>query len=188
MKNKKHLSRRELVRDIGIIVISIVTAILLVKSGLIEEVMNATKDAYLLGSFVAGFFFTSAFTTPLAVVALIEIAEVSGHPLLVALVGALGGLLGDLCLFLFIRDSFGENLRIMLESSKWRRWSKIFHLKLFRWITPLIGGILIASPLPTDELGLAMMGLSKTKTALLVPISYSMNFLGILFIVLVFHF
>ena len=46
---------------------------------------------------------------------------------------------------------------------------------------PLTGAIIIASPLP-DELGLAMMGLSRVPIAAFIPISYTMNFLGILLI------
>jgi len=42
----------------------------------------------------------------------------------------------------------------------------------------------VISPLP-DELGLAMMGLSKMKTSLFIPISFILNSLGILAIGLI---
>jgi len=42
----------------------------------------------------------------------------------------------------------------------------------------------VASPIP-DELGLAMMGLSKMRTSLFVPVSLVMNSAGILLVGLV---
>jgi len=58
------------------------------------------------------------------------------------------------------------------------------HLRLFRWSMVLFGALVIASPLP-DEIGLAMMGLSKVKTLLFIPISFSLNAFGILIIGLI---
>ena len=178
---------RELKQEAGIIVLSVIVAVLLVKSGAIEQFITLTKDAYLIGSFIAGIFFTSAFTLPLSTVALVEIAQNSGHPVMVSIVGAMGGVVGDLILFFFIRDNLGKNLETLIKTSKLKRWSSIFHLKFFRYLTPLIGALIIASPLP-DELGLAMMGFSRMRTSLLIPISYSMNLLGILAVISLLHF
>ncbi len=180
-------SVKELKRDGAIIILSLFVAVLLVKSGAILQFVTWTKDAYIIGSFVAGIFFTSAFTLPISTVALVEIAEVSGQPFTVTFIGALGAVLGDLLLFFFIRDSLGASLKIMLGASRVKRWSSIFHLKLFRYLTPLLGALIIASPLP-DELGLAMMGFSRMHIGLLIPISYSMNFLGILVVTSLLHF
>ncbi|OGG78335.1 hypothetical protein A3A36_01445 [Candidatus Kaiserbacteria bacterium RIFCSPLOWO2_01_FULL_52_12b] len=55
----------------------------------------------------------------------------------------------------------------------------IFRPRLFKWLIPFVGALIIASPLP-DEAGLAMMGLSKMKTSVFIPISFALNFLGIL--------
>ncbi|KKR47070.1 MAG: hypothetical protein UT80_C0011G0001, partial [Parcubacteria group bacterium GW2011_GWC1_40_13] len=60
-----------------------------------------------------------------------------------------------------------------------KRLFSIFRPKLFKWLIPFIGALIIASPLP-DEAGLAMMGLSKMKTSVFIPISFALNFLGIL--------
>lgn len=57
-------------------------------------------------------------------------------------------------------------------------------MKVFRWITFFLGALVISSPLP-DELGLAMMGLSKAKMSTLIPVSLIFNSLGILAIALV---
>ena len=57
----------------------------------------------------------------------------------------------------------------------------LFKFKFFRWLTWLIGGLIIASPLP-DELGISLLGFSKAKTSLFIVLSFVFNFLGILFI------
>ena len=54
----------------------------------------------------------------------------------------------------------------------------LFKLRSFRWLTFFAGGFIIASPLP-DELGIALLGFSKLKTSLFVPLSFTFNFLGI---------
>lgn len=60
----------------------------------------------------------------------------------------------------------------------------IFRLRIFRWSIAFLGALVIASPLP-DELGLMMLGFSKIKTSFFVPISFLLNFLGILVIGLI---
>ena len=42
----------------------------------------------------------------------------------------------------------------------------------------MLGAAIIASPLP-DEIGLSLMGMSKTRVAVLIPVSFAMNALGI---------
>lgn len=170
--------------DIGIIVLSIIVAIIFIKTGVIEEILKQTRDLWFLDSFIAGMFFTSIFTTIPAIVALGEIAQSSQSVLLVAIFGGLGALCGDLIIFRFMRDRFGEDIIRLIRNSGngWLR--SIVRLKSFRWLTFSLGAMVIASPLP-DELGLTMMGFSKTKTSLFVPVSFVFNFLGILAISLV---
>lgn len=180
MENQKN----NLTRDIGAIVLSIIVAIILIKTGAIEEILKQTRDLWFLDSFIAGMFFTSVFTTVPAMVALGEIAQSSQSVLLVAIFGGLGALCGDLIIFRFMRDRFGEDIMRLIRTSGNGRLRSIVRLKSFRWLTFFFGALVIASPLP-DELGLTMMGFSKTKTLLFVPVSFVFNFLGILVIGLV---
>ncbi|MFH1036657.1 MAG: hypothetical protein V1756_01130 [Patescibacteria group bacterium] len=173
-----------LTRDIGIIVLSIIVAIIFIKTGVIEEILKQTRDLWFLDSFVAGMFFTSVFTTIPAIVALGEIAQSSQSVLIVAIFGGLGALCGDLIVFRFMRDRFGEDIMHLIRNSGNSRLQSIIRLKSFRWLTFFLGALVIASPLP-DELGLTMMGLSKTKTSLFIPVSFIFNSLGILVIGLV---
>ncbi|HEY4478659.1 MAG TPA: hypothetical protein VI775_02350, partial [Candidatus Paceibacterota bacterium] len=52
------------------------------------------------------------------------------------------------------------------------------HFGFLKWLSPLIGAFIIASPLP-DELGVALLGMSKIRIAVLIPLSFTMNILGI---------
>lgn len=170
-------------RDFGIVGLSIIVAVVLARSDAMQEILHATADIKALASFLAGMFFTSVFTTAPATVALGELSF-SYSPFLVAFWGALGALLGDFILFTFVRDHLTEDIKYVLGRSGWHRWGWVFRWPLVRRLMPFIGGLIIASPLP-DELGMILLGFSKTKDQYVVPISLVFNFLGILAVTLV---
>ena len=91
-------------------------------------------------------------------------------------------MVGDLTIFFLVRDRFAEDIVEVLKISKSKKIIHFFKKGFFRWLSPVIGAIIIASPLP-DEIGITMMGLSKTKLSLLIPISFIMNFIGVLAVV-----
>lgn len=168
-------------QDLGIVVTSILIAIILVKTKVLTNILISSSELKLFGSFVAGMFFTSVFTTAPAIVTLGEIAN-SSSIFITALFGASGALIGDLIIFQFIRDRLGEHLLELLKhGSSWKRLKHLFRLRYFRWFTFLVGGIIIASPLP-DELGIGLLGFSKMKNSRFIPLSFIFNFIGILVI------
>lgn len=173
-----------LIQDAAIILGSIVVAVVLAKTDVLKSVLSSTKDAALFGSFIAGMFFTSVFTAPLATVALGEIAQT--YPVwLTALFGAMGAVIGDLIIFRFIRDRFSEHVRLLAKrQGALKNLLALFKLKYFRWFTFLTAGLIIASPLP-DELGISLLGFSKMRSRWFIPLSFFFNFLGILVIGLV---
>ena len=171
-------TKNNIMRDLGVIVLSIVIAVILAKTGALASILTSTQEWRLLGSLVAGIFFVSIFTAAPASVVLFEIAA-ANSVWEVALFGGIGALIGDLLIFRFIKDSLSEDMRWLIRKTKQERIVSVFKLKLFRWLIPFIGALIVASPLP-DEIGLAMMGLSKMKTSVFVPISFALNFLGIL--------
>lgn len=173
-----------LIKDAGIIFLSVIIAIILVKTRALESLLTATGGLTIAGSFIAGLFFTSIFTTAPATVALAEIARATNSVLPVALIGGLGAMLGDLVIFRFIKNNLAEDLFCLIKKSHGERFISIFHLRLFRRLTILLGALVIASPLP-DEIGLAMMGLSKLKTYIFIPLSFILNSAGILVIGLI---
>ncbi|HEY9586036.1 MAG TPA: hypothetical protein VJJ27_00135 [Candidatus Paceibacterota bacterium] len=166
--------------DLVYMAASVLVAVFLIKRGLLTGL--ADNDSSVLASFLSGIFFTSAFTiAPAAAVLGVIATKIS--PWIVALFGAAGAVIGDLIIFSFMKDRFADDIMHLIGPNKKHRHA-FFHLRLFRWLTPFVGALIIASPLP-DELGLFLLGLSKTKTHLLIPISFVMNFVGVLLVALV---
>lgn len=181
MKKRGKKNGYALVFDIIIIALGIAVALFLSKIGAIDAMVNALKDYSILACFVAGIFFTSTFTIAPASVAIVHLSREIPLPSL-ALWGALGAVCGDLILFFFIRDRFTEDLKHTFKPSTVRHVLHSFHFGFLKWLSPILGALIIASPLP-DEFGISLLGMSKVKTSVLVPISFTMNFLGIYFIV-----
>src|SRR3989344_1298389 len=92
---KPHNRDGFLMQDISIIVISVLIAFVLVETDTISRILDTTVELKLLGSFIAGIFFTSIFTTVPAIVTLGELAKIN-TVVPTALFGALGAVLGDL--------------------------------------------------------------------------------------------
>jgi hypothetical protein len=172
-----------LFRDLAVIVFSVIIAVLLVKTGILENFLQDVQDAKIFGTFIAGLFFTSIFTVAPATVALGEIARGSSLFLTVVL-GGFGAMLGDFIIFRFVKNSLAEDLAALIGHGAPKRLAAILKFKSFRWFIAFLGALVIASPLP-DELGLAMMGLTKLKTAFFLPLSFILNSMGILIICLV---
>lgn len=170
-------------RDLVIIALGIAITLLLVRIGALGKILSATEELAYVGSFIAGFFFTSIFTIAPASIALGVVSQVE-PPYIVALWGALGAMMGDIFLFLFIRDVFTDDLEGI---SIMRRMKKIImrpHSGMLRLFMPFIGALLIASPLP-DEIGLTLLGFSQMKTLYMLPITFITNFFGIYAIALI---
>ncbi|MFH1072545.1 MAG: hypothetical protein V1743_03905, partial [Nanoarchaeota archaeon] len=106
-----------------------------------------------LGSFLLGIFFVYGFTAPPATALLLLLAK-SQNIFVTALIAGVGALVGDLVLFRFIRHSFGDEI----ERLKKERLVKHMYTKtpgfIKKYFIPVIGGFIIASPLP-DEIGIS---------------------------------
>jgi hypothetical protein len=175
---RRSTAKRELVKDLLFIFIGAITALILSENGAIDWLVGILGNHF-FASFVSGIFFTSVFTIAPASVALTHIVLTSTEPVWVtALWGAMGAVCGDLALFFFIRDRFAEDLRKSFKPSFIKHIMNSFHLGFMKWLAPIFGALIIASPLP-DELGLTLLGLSKTRLIVLIPISFFMNLLGI---------
>ncbi|OGM98143.1 MAG: hypothetical protein A2735_00345 [Candidatus Yanofskybacteria bacterium RIFCSPHIGHO2_01_FULL_41_21] len=173
-----------LLQDFAIIVLSVLVAVTLVRTEVLVKLLTSTKELEILGSFIAGMFFTSIFTTAPAIITLGEIAN-ANSVLLVAFFGGLGAIVGDLIIFRFVRDRLAEHLlELVKHQGTGKRFRVLLRMKYFRWFTFLLGGLIIASPFP-DELGIGLMGFTKLRLSWFIPLSFTFNFIGILIIGLV---
>ena len=166
------------VRDVGIIGLSIVIAIFIARTDIIINLLAGTQEFEFIGAFVAGIFFTSIFTTAPAIVTLGEIAQVYSL-FLTAVAGGLGAVVGDLIIFYFVRERLADHLNDLLQTQGGgKRLIRLFKKRVSQWLTFLVGGLIIASPLP-DELGDTLLGFSKLKVEAFILLSFVFNSIGI---------
>lgn len=174
------MATRHLLQDLIVVVASLVLAWLIIRYEWVHLVLAQLDGGVLLGSFIAGMFFTSVTTTAPAIVVLGELAQ-EGNLLLVALLGGLGAVVGDYVIFAFVRDRVSEDIAYVLRRTGSPRIFKVFRRKTFRRFLPFLGGLIIASPFP-DELGLALLGLSRMRTSRFLLLAFTFNAAGILLI------
>jgi len=180
---RKH-ARRELARDIFFILIGASIAIILSRLGFVDFIVDFIGNP-IAASFFTGILFTSVFTVAPASVAFAHIGEYA-PTLTVAIWGGFGAMCGDVILFFFIRDRFMDDLMGSIRPKVVKHILNSFHLGFMKWLSPLLGAFIIASPFP-DEFGLTLMGLSKVRLAILLPIAIIMNTIGIYSIVWLSH-
>jgi hypothetical protein len=175
--------RQRIIRDALIVVLSVLFAFAIAQSSLIDLALSTSGPLYILQSFVAGLFFTSVFTTAPAIAILAKLG--TGHPVMtVAMIGALGSLMGDLIIFMFVRTRVSSDVAYLLSKAKSRRFRHLLDRPFARLSLGFLGALVIASPLP-DELGVGLLGLSGIKARLFAPVSYVFNAIGIALIVLI---
>lgn len=172
-------------KDFAAVFVGIVLTFLLVKMGILQQFFDLTRNAGLFTSFVAGILLSSSLTIAIALLAIIDISKTT-PPLVVALMGALGAVIGDLFLFLFVRDELGRNVGGYMKEAKYKKAIKFFHLSSMKWLAILVGIIAIALPIP-DELGLALLGLAKVRTPYVLVLSFLTTFVEILIIISLTH-
>jgi hypothetical protein len=170
---------RDIQKDLTIILCGAILAFIIVRLDSFAAFFQEISRFMPLASFTAGIFFTSALTLAPASIVLAKLSIIGGSTSEIALWGGLGAALGDVVIFLFIRDRVAAHLKTAFRKAKiMKGFFSSFHLGFMKWLSPIIGAFIIASPLP-DELGLALMGLSKMKLIVLIPIAFIMNTLGI---------
>lgn len=177
------LFESHLLKNLLILVGTVTAGVLLARSGILERFLFRSVEWEIIGSFIAGMFFTSLFTTGPAAVALGTIAQ-ENSIFIVAIAGGAGAVIGDLILLRFMKKYLTEELFALFGRVRPKRLRWLFHMRIFRWFFTFLGALIIALPLP-DEIGLALMGLAHLKVRYLVPLSFALNTAGIFFVGLV---
>lgn len=173
-------------RNFLILSVGIGAALFLSKFQPFTEILLSLGSLGLVGAFFAGALYTFSFTIPTSIV-MFSVLSQTLSPVELGLVGGVGAVLMDLTIFRFVRDDLVSEIKPLYEKFGGDHISHVFHSKYFHWTLPFIGALIIASPLP-DEIGVTLLGISKMKTMEFLPISFLMNFIGIIFIVSAFSF
>jgi hypothetical protein len=179
--------------NITLFILSIALAIVLHLTGVFEILFSDLGSFGYVGAFIAGLLFPITFTAPIATAALFYIGG-NYDILSSALLATFGALVGDLVIFTFIKDrtlseihEIRKQYRIEHRNHDHHRRHKalvdLFQSKPFHAIALFLGGLLIISPFP-DELGVAILASYKVGIKKFIPLSFILNGLGILIILL----
>lgn len=165
-----------------IFVLSLILLIIFIDSPLIRNTVNIIGNFGYIGAFLTGIFFVSIFTAAPATVVLYNFAN-KLNPYEVALLAGIGAVVGDFLIFKALKSGLFEELQPLVKKTDvFKKIGVIFRTPYFSWIIPIIGAILVASPVP-DEFGIGMLGLSRIKTWQFILITFALNALGIFLIV-----
>ncbi len=137
-----------------------------------------------VGIFFTGAFYSYGFTAAPATAVFLVIAKYE-NIYVASLIGGLGALLGDLVIFLFVRQSLNDEIGKLSKTELVKAINKE-EKRLFgsfrHYITAVFAGFLIASPLPT-EAGVALLAsLKKVSVEKFIYIAYALHTFGIFII------
>ena len=179
--------------NITLFISSVTLAIILYYFGVFDMLFADLGSFGYVGAFIAGLLFPITFTAPIATVALFYIG---GHYDVTtsAILATFGALVGDLVIFTFIKDGTlsevheirKQYIKDHREHDHYKRHTallELFHSKPFHALALFIGGLLILSPFP-DELGVAILASYKVDIKKFIPLSFILNGIGILIILL----
>lgn len=134
-----------------------------------------------LGMLIGGMMFSFGFSTPIAIGLFFTL-----HPqniFLASLVGGLGALMSDLLIYKFVKISLMDEFEMLEKSRPMIYIEKKMSLnklgKFKSYVSFLLAGFVIASPLP-DEIGVGMLaGFNQVNAKILSLLSFFFNSLGI---------
>lgn len=169
-------------KNTAILVVSLMVFFLAVENPVFKAVITYIGNLGYLGAFVAGALFVSVFTVAPAAAMLFFISETL-NPLIVAVFAGTGAVVGDYLVFRFLRDRVFDELLPVFLKNRGNVVVKLFRTPHFAWLLPVVGALIIASPLP-DEVGIGLLGASKLKNWQFLSLSFILNTIGILLIII----
>ena len=150
------------------------------------ELSSYFANAGYWGIFLAGLMYSYSFSSPLGVGILIFIAQSDSslNWYLAALLAGAGSAISDLVILRFIKDNLADEIVNFLHEKYVLVLRSKIHTKVKEILNPVIGFLLIASPLP-DEVGLTFLsGLKDLNKYLFFTICMLLNSLGVYWILI----
>jgi uncharacterized membrane protein YdjX (TVP38/TMEM64 family) len=169
-------------KNLTFLLLSLVLAYFVLRNENLHSYLLHLGNFGYLGAFLAGILFVSTFTVATGAIILLVLAE-SLSPIEIGIIAGLGAVVGDFAIFRFVKDDLAREIKQIYNLlNKNHHFSKVLHTKYFSWTLPVVGAIIIASPLP-DEIGVSLMGISKLKTYQFFLVSFILNAIGIFLVV-----
>lgn len=168
-------------KNIIFLLLGILVAFVFSRSQTFNNLLLHLGNFGYLSAFIAGMLFVSTFTIVTGALILMTLAKTLS-PMELILLAGIGAVIGDLLIFLFVKDEVTKEIEPIYEEIAGSHLKKILHTKYFGWTLPVVGAFIIISPLP-DELGVSLMGVSKMKINKFLVISWVSHTLGMFFLV-----
>lgn len=170
-----------------LLVLAIILAYFLFKSPNVENFVSNLGSLSYFGIFIAGMLFSFGFTAPFAVGFFLVLKP--ENLIFAGVIGGLGAVLSDLFIFNLIKisfmDEFGRIKKEKLINGMEKFIRKEVGAKIYHYILFAVAGLIIASPLP-DEIGVSLLaGLTHIKQEVLAVISFLLNTIGIIILLLI---
>lgn len=151
-----------------------------------HELRDSLISLGYLGIFLAGVLYSYAFTAGPAALIFLSLAKYE-NIFLATFIGAVGCMVGDLIIFLFIRREFGDEIDCLARTDFMHRivnGEKRIFGRFQKYVLPAFASFCIGSPLPT-EIGVALMASRKTlSTKKFMIIDFTLDATGIFLILL----
>lgn len=170
-------------KNTALLIFSLIIFFFFAEHPMVRNTIDLIGSFGYAGAFITGILFVSIFTVAPAIVVLYFLA---GHlnPLLVALFAGTGAVVGDYLIFRFLKDRVFNELEPIFLKGGGGVLVRLFQTPHFGWLLPLVGAVIIASPLP-DEIGIGLLGTSRLKTWQFMVLSFLLNSLGIFIVIAV---
>jgi len=147
-------------------------------TGSLQKFFNSIGEYGYVGSFAAGFLYSYGVTTPFAVAAFLVLSK-NLNIWILTLLGTLGGLLGEYFIYDFAKKEAGKSLRFY--RGRELKMPKV-KSKLLKRLSPLIAGIVIATPIP-DEFLAFLFGIEDYKLRDFLILTFFSKLIGTFLIV-----
>jgi len=169
--------------NLALLAIGLISAVVISRLPIFNEIIKYISSLGLFGAFFSGMLFASTFTVATGGLLLIKLSNTL-NPLLLIVFGALGAVSADLLIFLFVKDKVANEVTPIYEKFlAHHHLKKILHTRYFAWTMPVLGALVMASPLP-DELGVSLMGISNMTIGKFATIAIFSHTLGMISVVL----
>ncbi len=169
-------------KNLLLLALSVVGTALVVRLPAFQQMLVGLKDFGLVGVFAAGLLFSSSFTVSVGAVILVVLAR-DVPPWQIAVAAGLGGVAADLTIFHVIRDDLADEIVPLYKKFGGNHLTRLLHTRYFRWTLPVIGALIIMSPLP-DELGVSLMDIAGMSSLRFALVSFALNATGMFSIAL----
>ena len=164
-------------KNLALMLVGVVLAFFLAQFGPFKDFLLELRHYQYLGAFLGGILFVSTFTFGVGTVILVSLSQ-EFSPIVISFIAGAGAVVGDLLIFRFVKDRLMQEIEPLFHRFGGDTISQIFYSHFFAWTLPVLGAIIIASPLP-DELGVTLLGIANIKTSKFIAISFLLNTVGI---------